>query len=104
MYPNPTGRTNIGDRTPDLVHNDDGSLTITVTHEAPAEPDSRLPAPAGTFYLVFGCDGARRRIVDGDWTPHPFNGPTDHDEILRQGRPRRPPYGALRRCGRLGTW
>jgi hypothetical protein len=72
MYPNPTGRTNIGDRTAGLVYGDDGSLTITVTHNEPAEPANWLPAPAGPFYLVVRNYGAKRRIVEGDWTPPPI--------------------------------
>lgn len=72
MYPNPTGRTNIGDRTAGLVYGDDGSLTITVTHQQPAELANWLPAPSGPFYLVIRCYGAQRPIVEGDWAPPPI--------------------------------
>ena len=65
----PTGRTNIGDRTPDLVSNPDGSLTITITHDEPDRPANWLPAPSGPFYLVFRCYGPRETIINGDWAP-----------------------------------
>jgi len=72
MYPNPMGRTNIGDRTRGLVFGDDGSLTITVTHEEPSEPANWLPAPAGPFYLVIRCYGAQQPIISGSWAPPPI--------------------------------
>jgi hypothetical protein len=71
MYTNPSGRTDIGDRTPDLLSNPDGSLTITIAHEKPDQPANWLPAPAGPFYLVLRCYGAQDRIVNGDWAPPP---------------------------------
>jgi len=72
MYPNPTGRVNIGDRTPGLSYGEDGSLTVTVTHAEPADPANRLPAPAGLFYLVIRCYGAKAPIVEGTWAPPPI--------------------------------
>jgi hypothetical protein len=73
MYVNPTGRTNIGDRTPDLVSNPDGSLTITIAHDEPDRPANWLPAPSGPFYLVLRCYGAKEPIVSGEWTPPPVH-------------------------------
>ena len=52
MYPNPTGRTNIGDRTRGLTRSPDGTLTITVQHDEPDDPSNWLPAPDGQIYLV----------------------------------------------------
>lgn len=52
LHPNVIGRHAIGDRTPDLAHDADGGLTLTVSHEPPADRRNWLPAPAGPFYLV----------------------------------------------------
>lgn len=52
LYPNALGRHSIGDRTPDLVHDADGGLTLAISHEPPADRRNWLPAPAGQFYLV----------------------------------------------------
>ena len=71
MYPNPTGRTNIGDRTPNLQMADDGSLTIAVQHDPPAATANWLPAPTGAIYLVVRSYGPGPAIVDGSWTPPP---------------------------------
>jgi hypothetical protein len=51
---NPIRRYAIGNRTPGLVHNADGSLDIALQHDAPADPTLRanwLPAPAGRFQI-----------------------------------------------------
>jgi len=50
---NAIGRYAIGDRTPGLQYGDDGSLTLTISHQRPATGDSNwLPAPDGSFYLI----------------------------------------------------
>ena len=54
MVDNDIERYSIGDRTPGLVHGDDGALTITIQHDVP-DGDVRanwLPAPAAPFYLL----------------------------------------------------
>jgi hypothetical protein len=51
---NPIRRYSIGNRTPRLVANADGSLDIALQHATPAEPTLRanwLPAPAGPFQI-----------------------------------------------------
>ena len=46
-------RYSIGDRTGDIRYNADGSLTLTLQHERPADPLANwLPVPAGKFMLV----------------------------------------------------
>jgi len=46
-------RYSIGDRTADLVYNEDGSLTLYLQHEQPLEAGVNwLPAPAGRFMAV----------------------------------------------------
>lgn len=52
LYRNDFGRHSIGDRTPGLQRNADGSLTIIFAHTAPANTANWLPAPAGPFYLI----------------------------------------------------
>ena len=52
LVANPIDRYSIGDRTPGLVHGDDGSLTIVLQHDEPTDADARanwLPTPAGAF-------------------------------------------------------
>ncbi|QNG18792.1 DUF1254 domain-containing protein [Rhodococcus triatomae] len=55
LVDNPVDRYSIGDRTPGIVYDDDGALTITISHTAPDDPTARanwLPAPAGEFRPV----------------------------------------------------
>ena len=51
---NPLGRYSIGDRTPGLTMNGDGSLDIWIGHETPGidRASNWLPAPRGPFALV----------------------------------------------------
>lgn len=50
---NPIGRYSIGDRTPGLAHDADGSLAVRVQASDPGPGHNWLPAPAGEpFYLV----------------------------------------------------
>ena len=52
LYPNEIGRHAIGDRTPGLRLEADGSLEIDFAHRPPADTRNWLPAPAGHFYLI----------------------------------------------------
>lgn len=52
---NPIGRYAIGDRTPGLVSNADGSLDIALQYDAPTDERllaNWLPAPAGPFQIA----------------------------------------------------
>jgi hypothetical protein len=52
LVPNPINRYSLGDRTPGIVYADDGSLTITISRDQPADPTASanwLPSPAGAF-------------------------------------------------------
>jgi hypothetical protein len=69
MYPNPTGRTNLGDRTAGLRTTEDGSLTLTVQHQPPPDTSNWLPAPDTHFYLVLRCYGPKEEVRSGNWTP-----------------------------------
>ncbi len=49
LVANPIDRYSIGDRTPGLRRARDGSLTIVIQHEQPADTGNWLPAPAAPF-------------------------------------------------------
>lgn len=52
---NPIARYTVGDRTPGLFVETDGSLVIPLQHDAPRDPSLRanwLPAPAGAFVIT----------------------------------------------------
>ena len=49
---NAIGRYAIGDRTPGLRREPDGSLAIDIGHARPADDTNWLPAPDGVFYLI----------------------------------------------------
>jgi hypothetical protein len=66
---NPLGRYAIGDRTPGLTHNADGSLDIWMGHEDPG-PERRsnwLPAPAGPFALFMRAYLPKPQLLDGEF-------------------------------------
>ncbi|MEZ5738500.1 MAG: DUF1214 domain-containing protein [Burkholderiaceae bacterium] len=52
LYPNALARHAIGDRTPGLQTNPDGSLTLRIGHTPPDDTANWLPAPSGRFYLI----------------------------------------------------
>lgn len=67
MVANDIERYSIGDRTPGLVHGDDGALTITIGHNAP-DGDARanwLPAPAAPFYLLMRLYLPSMEVLNG---------------------------------------
>lgn len=66
---NPIQRYAIGDRTPGLTHNADGSLDIWISHEPPQEDrlGNWLPAPAGPFALFMRAYFARPALLDGQY-------------------------------------
>lgn len=52
LYGNALKRHAIGDRTCGLKHDPDGGLTLTFSHQPPADTANWLPTPAGPFYLI----------------------------------------------------
>ncbi len=55
LVANPIDRYSIGDRTPGVVHDPDGALTITISHEEPKDATAKanwLPSPPGDFRPV----------------------------------------------------
>jgi hypothetical protein len=69
LYPNEIGRYAIAATTPDLEYGADGSLTILIQHQQPANFANWLPAPAGEFYLDLRTWAPREEVRRGDWQP-----------------------------------
>ncbi|MER7723601.1 DUF1254 domain-containing protein [Streptomyces sp. NPDC096323] len=70
LVDNPAGRYSIGDRTPGLVYGDDGSLTIHISRDRPADPAAAanwLPAPEGNFRPGFRLYMPKPPILDGQY-------------------------------------
>jgi hypothetical protein len=69
----PSGRYSIGDRTPDLVHGDDGSLEIVLSHDQPPAPAAGvaaanwLPVPDGPFVLMMRLYLPGEAVIDGTY-------------------------------------
>ncbi|PRB18873.1 DUF1254 domain-containing protein [Microbacterium sp. MYb62] len=70
LVDNPIARYSIGDRTPGLVRDEDGALTITISHERPADAAAAanwLPAPAGDFRPVMRMYEPEPAVLDGSY-------------------------------------
>ena len=68
---NPIRRYSIGNRTPGVAYNPDGSLDISVQREAPTDDRLRanwLPAPAGQFQIALRTYIPRAELLDGSAT------------------------------------
>jgi hypothetical protein len=75
LVANPIGRYSIGDRTPGLVHAEDGSLTIVLQHDEPAEPWRRanwLPTPAAAFRPILRMYEPGDAVFDGRYELPPI--------------------------------
>ena len=69
---NEINRFSVGTKNKDLKTASDGSLTIYVQAEAPADPMLRanwLPAPKGDFSLYVRAYWPKKAVTDGTWTP-----------------------------------
>jgi hypothetical protein len=64
LVANPIDRYFIGDRTPGLRRDPDGSLTIVIQHEQPADTDNWLPAP---FRPVMRLYQPQAAVLDGTY-------------------------------------
>lgn len=72
--PNDIKRYSLGTKNKDLKLNDDGSLTIYVQPDAPADArrSNWLPSPKGEdFSLYIRAYWPTAAITDGQWTPPP---------------------------------
>lgn len=71
LVANGAGRYSIGDRTPGLVYDEDGGLTLHVRTRAPQDPKEAanwLPAPEGPFSVAIRAYGPEPAILDHTWT------------------------------------
>lgn len=69
---NDARRYSIGDRTPGLVTNDDGSLDLFIQHTAPDDVGQRanwLPSPSGGFYLDLRLYVPDDSLQNATWAP-----------------------------------
>ena len=65
----------VGDRTPGLRRNKDGSLTIHIGRRAPRGAAARanwLPSPRGRFRLAMRLYEPERSVLSGRWSPPPL--------------------------------
>lgn len=67
LVENPINRYSIGDRTPDIVYGDDGSLEIVVSRERPEPGVNWFPAPAGPFEITMRCYLPTGTLLDGEY-------------------------------------
>ena len=68
LVPNPIERFSIGERTPGLMHDADGGLTLTLQHAAPLNAFAHanwLPAPEDGFFLCLRAYLPRAELLDG---------------------------------------
>ena len=75
LVANPIDRYSIGDRTPGLHTEDDGSLIIVMAPEKPSEPERRanwLPTAAGTFRPILRMCEPDHAVVDGRYELPPI--------------------------------
>jgi hypothetical protein len=71
LVANPIGRYSIGDRTPGLRHDADGSLTIVIQREQPADTSNWLPAPAAPFRPIMRLYQPQAAVLEGAYTIPP---------------------------------
>ncbi|MDF7774795.1 DUF1254 domain-containing protein [Sphingomonas sp. AOB5] len=69
LVENPIRRFSIGDRTPGLVREPDGSLVILIQHERPTGPMAAnwLPAPAGPMRLALRAYLPETALLERKW-------------------------------------
>ncbi|GAA1357818.1 DUF1254 domain-containing protein [Streptomyces beijiangensis] len=68
---NPIDRYSIGDRTPGVIYDEDGGLTLYVQNQQPKDPKQAanwLPAPDGPFTIIIRVYGPDPSVLDGSWT------------------------------------
>ena len=72
LVANPIDRYSIGDRTPGLRRDHDGSLTIAIQHEQPADTSNWLPAPAAPFRPLMRLYQPQAAVLDGSYKIPPI--------------------------------
>lgn len=72
LVPNDIKRYAIGDRTPGLQYNPDGSLDIYIQHDKPANESNWLPTPEGNFYIILRMYQPRSDVLNGTYQIPPL--------------------------------
>lgn len=72
LVANPIDRYSIGDRTPGLRRDADGSLTIVIQHQPPPDISNWLPAPAAPFRPLMRLYQPQQAILDGSYKIPPI--------------------------------
>ncbi len=75
LVANPIDRYSVGDRTPGIEYGENGSLTITIQHDEPADGIERsnwLPAPEGDFRPILRMYEPGPSILDGSYEIPPI--------------------------------
>lgn len=68
---NPINKYAIGDRTPDVKKNEDGSFDIYIQYKSPGadKEDNWLPCPEKEFYMILRAYGPDESIIEQTWVP-----------------------------------
>ena len=72
LVENEIDRFSIGDRTPDLDYEEDGSLTIILSAKRPRQVSNWLPVPDGPYMLGMRVYEGHSSVVECDWFPPPL--------------------------------
>lgn len=72
LVENEIDRYSIGDRTPGLRREPDGSLALTIGGPRPDDTSNWLPAPPGRFALAMRVYEGHAEVVDTSWFPPPL--------------------------------
>jgi hypothetical protein len=70
---NPIDRYSIGDRTPGLRRDRDGSLTIALQHNRPEDASNWLHTPAGALRPILRMYQPASRVLDSTYRLPPIN-------------------------------
>ncbi len=66
---NEINRYNIGELTPNLKTNADGSIDLLISNKKPADISNWLPAPEGDFWLILRLYNPKEQIMKRQYTP-----------------------------------
>lgn len=75
LVENPINRYSVGDRTPGLVYDADGGLTLTISHDRPTDATAAanwLPSPSGEFRPILRMYEPREAVLDQSYTLPPI--------------------------------